>query len=461
MNLQKFSEMCGSIELYRDAATLKRKSRDHFWFSPILSEALDHRRADLVACPLNRDELLQLVRAAVACQVPITPRGSGTGTFGQAVPMAGGVVVDMSGLNKLLWHRGSTCRAEAGIVMGALDQQLQPQGWELRIHPSTRNSATLGGFVAGGHAGIGVINYGIVRDRGNLLGLQVMTAEAEPRLLEIRGDDIETVHHAYGVNGLITEVELPLAPAWDWQDVLVSCDDFMAAARLGYALARASGILKKVVCINDWELARHLDPLSSLMPEGRPVLISMIARESVEAFTALLDEHGARLHFCGPQGSGPEQHPFFEYTWGHTTLRVIRHLPTVTNLACVFDPSCLVESIGRVHAEIGYEAHLHLEFIRFDGQINAQAVPLVPFLDREHLADLTQRIERCGARSANLHTYLLQNGGMKRIDESQLAFKRSADPCGLLNPGKIEGYADVAHVTSRAAEDIKSSGWAY
>lgn len=453
--------MCGGIELHSDAATLRTKSRDHFWFSPILSEALDHRRADVVACPHNKDELLQLMRAAVSCNIPITPRGSGTGTFGQAVPMAGGVVIDMSGLNKLLWHRGSTCRAEAGIVMGALDQQLQPKGWEMRIHPSTRNSATLGGFVAGGHAGIGVINYGIVRDRGNLLGLQVMTAESEPRILEIRGDDIETIHHAYGVNGLITEVELPLAPAWDWQDVLVSCNDFMSAVHLGDALARANGIVKKVVCVNDWELARHLEPLSALIPEGRPVLITMIARESVEAFEALLDEHGARLHFCGPQGSGPNHEPFFEYTWGHTTMRVLRHLPTVTNLACIFDAACLVESIGRVHTEIGYEAHLHLEFIRFNGQINAQAVPLVPFLDREHLADLTKRIESCGARTANLHTYLLQNGGMKRVDEAQLAFKRSADPSGLMNPGKIEGYADTAKTSPPITEDIKSSGWAY
>lgn len=453
--------MCGDIQLYSDAATLKSKSRDHFWFSPLLAEALEDRRADLVALPESQDELLRLVRAAVACRVPITPRGSGTGTFGQAVPMAGGVVVEMSRMNKLLWHRGSTCRAESGIVMGDLDRQLRPKGWEMRIHPSTKNTATLGGFVAGGHAGIGVINHGIVRDRGNLLGLQVVTAEAEPRILEIRGDDIETVHHAYGVNGLITQVELPLAPAFDWQDVLVSCDDFMAAARLADSLARSDGIVKKLVCVNDWELARHLDPLTTLMPSGRPVLIAMVAREAIEAVVALVDEHGAQIHFCGPQESGPEQIPFFEYTWGHTTLRVMRHVPGVTNLACVFNPLNLVEGIAAVHAAIGDEAPLHLEFIRFNGQINAQAVPLVPYLDKEHLADLTKRIENCGARSANLHTYLLQNGGMKRIDESQLAFKRGADPLGLLNPGKIDGYADAAQVLAPTATNIESSGWAY
>jgi hypothetical protein len=306
-----------------------------------------------------------------------------------------------------------------------------------------------------------VVQWGIVRDRGNLSGLQVLTAEAQPRVLEIRGDELETVHHAYGVNGLITEVELPLAPACAWQDVLVSCPDFLAAARLGEALARASGIARKVVCVNDWELARHLGPLADLVPPGAHVLIAMVAPESMEALQGLLDEHAARLCFAGPQGSGPGGIPFFEYTWGHTTLHVLRALPGITNLACVFDPVDLAGGIARVHQEIGYEAFLHLEFIRFNGQVNAQAVPLVPYLDREQLADLTRRIEACGARSANLHTYFLQNGGMKRVDDAQLAFKRRADPLGLLNPGKIAGYADAAMDARGAGVDIAASGWAY
>ena len=48
---------------------------------------------------------------------------------------------------------------------------------------------------------------------GAVTALQVMTVEAEPRLIELRGKDILKVMHAYGVNGIITEVEVPLAPA--------------------------------------------------------------------------------------------------------------------------------------------------------------------------------------------------------------------------------------------------------
>ncbi len=86
------------------------------------------------------------------------------------------------------------------------------------MHPSTRKLATLGGFVGGGHAGVGTVNWGILRDRGNVLGLKIISIEETPRVLELRGDDVNLVHHAYGVNGLVTEVELPLAPAYEWLD---------------------------------------------------------------------------------------------------------------------------------------------------------------------------------------------------------------------------------------------------
>ena len=90
---------------------------------------------------------------------------------------------------------------------------------ELRLHPSTHKTGTLGGYVAGGSSGIGSITWGLLRDRGNILMARVVTMEAEPRILELRGADIQKVNHAYGTNGIITELELPLAPAYRWAEL--------------------------------------------------------------------------------------------------------------------------------------------------------------------------------------------------------------------------------------------------
>jgi FAD/FMN-containing dehydrogenase len=54
------------------------------------------------------------------------------------------------------------------------------------------------------------------------------------------------VSHAYGTNGIITEIEMPLAPAYDWVELLVAFDDFTDAATFALRLANEDGILIKL-----------------------------------------------------------------------------------------------------------------------------------------------------------------------------------------------------------------------
>ena len=53
-------------------------------------------------------------------------------------------------------------------------------GQELRMHPSTRETATIGGFVAGGSGGVGSIHWGMLREPGNILRLRLATLEECP-----------------------------------------------------------------------------------------------------------------------------------------------------------------------------------------------------------------------------------------------------------------------------------------
>ena len=87
--------------------------------------------------------------------------------------------------------------------------------------PRPINTASIGGFIAGGSGGVGSIRWGGLRDCGNIIRLKVATMEARPACSSSTGDDLHKVAHAYGTNGIITEVEMPLAPAYDWVDVIV------------------------------------------------------------------------------------------------------------------------------------------------------------------------------------------------------------------------------------------------
>ena len=93
----------------------------------------------------------------------------------------------------------------------------------------------------------------------------------------------------------------------------------------------------------------------------------------------------------------------------------------------------------------GDEVPLHLEFVRFGGQIACFGLQLVRYTTDERLLAIIDHHNRNGCPVFNPHAYTLEGGGMKQVDQVQLAFKREADPLGLLNPGKMIGWDDPAY----------------
>src|SRR5690606_7318442 len=113
--------------------------------------------------------------------IPVTPRGTGTGNYGQGMPLSGGIFLDMSGMGKVKEIGPGCLVAEPGAMLAKIDRQTRPHsGQELRLFPSTYATASLGGFIAGGSGGVGSIRWGGLRDAGNILSLKVATMEASP-----------------------------------------------------------------------------------------------------------------------------------------------------------------------------------------------------------------------------------------------------------------------------------------
>ena len=96
-NLARFCAAIDGIRVIDNPAEVRLKSRDFFWYSPLLKETLGDKSADLVVCPHDEADVIRVARAAARFHVPVTPRGGGTGNYGQAVPLDGGVVLDMIG----------------------------------------------------------------------------------------------------------------------------------------------------------------------------------------------------------------------------------------------------------------------------------------------------------------------------------------------------------------------------
>jgi FAD/FMN-containing dehydrogenase len=123
---------------------IRAMSRDYYWFSPLLRPLLDEKRADIVYVLETRAQLVRIAAACAGHRVNLTMRGGGTGNYGQAVPLEGGVIIDMTQLNRIISHAPGVGRFEAGARLLDIDRALRDSGWELRYFPSTRRQATIG-----------------------------------------------------------------------------------------------------------------------------------------------------------------------------------------------------------------------------------------------------------------------------------------------------------------------------
>ena len=81
----RFEAELGGIPCITDPAVVRQKSRDFFWYSPILKAQLDHKMADIVVCPRTENEVVTVAVQCARWRVPLTLRGGGTGNYGQAV----------------------------------------------------------------------------------------------------------------------------------------------------------------------------------------------------------------------------------------------------------------------------------------------------------------------------------------------------------------------------------------
>tara|TARA_R110000868_G_scaffold76136_4_gene219278 strand:- start:7122 stop:8522 length:1401 start_codon:yes stop_codon:yes gene_type:complete len=442
VTITSFRAELGDIPVEDHPRIVQQRSRDHYWYSPVLKAKLDHVTAEIVVSPRNNEEVKTVLRAAFKHGIAITPRGAGTGNYGQAMPLSGGAMLNLMNMDKVLEIKPDRVRAQAGAVMEKIDQEtIAAVGGELRFHPSTYRMASIGGFIAGGSGGVGSVRWGGLRNLGSILGLKVITCEAEPRELDLVGEDILKVAHAYGTNGIIVEAEMPLAPAHGWIDMVVGFDNYMDASRFAQGVALQDGLLVKEVStyaapIPEAYFNRH----KPYLKDGQSVVLLMVAPVAADAMTLFVSHHKGDLRYRSDKATEEELKrlpPVYELAWNHTTLRALKVDPTITYLQTRY-PS--LEHLEKIISLLGDELPMHIEVTRQDGVVTLAGLPLVRYTTEARLDEIVAIHEANGCDVFNPHRYTLEEGGMKRTDQKQLDFKRQADPKGILNPGKMVAW---------------------
>ncbi|MGX9721123.1 FAD-binding oxidoreductase [Stenotrophomonas acidaminiphila] len=193
-----------------DATALAAHAQDNSW---------RHALPLGVALPESREQVQAIVRACRAHGVPLVGRGTGTGTTGAAVPVAGGIVLSFARMNRILALRpGDRCAVvEPGVLNGDLQQALQPHGLFWPPDPSSFEICSIGGNLATNAGGPRAVKYGTTRD--NVLGLVAVTGAGEliecggPWTKDATGYDLtHLIVGSEGTLALIVEATLKLAP---------------------------------------------------------------------------------------------------------------------------------------------------------------------------------------------------------------------------------------------------------
>ena len=440
--IEQFRRDIGGVSSTVDERQIRQKSHDFHWYSPILTPQLQSCLAEVVVAPKSEAEIAAIVTAAVRHRVPLTLRGGGTGNYGQSVPLKGGAVVDMTGFNQVLAVEPGRIRVQSGIVIGAALEAALATGQQLMMYPSTMRSATIGGYLGGGFAGIGSVRHGIIRDSGMIQALKIMTIEETPRILTLTGDDVGFVFHSWGTTGIMLEAELKLVPAETWIDCIATFPSYGDVIGFGNA-AFASDLDVFLLSAVERRFAPYYKRLSQYFDGSRDAMFAMVKAGDVDRYFALAAAHnGERAMAVSPeQSAAANLRRIHETAFNHTTLMALQVDRGWTYLQVVmpnpFEPA-LVEAQMR---RFGDEVLMHHEYTREKGRCRIGGLPLIRYTTEQRLNEIMRSFEADGCVINNPHIFKLEDGGRFDPEGRKMAFRAAVDPLGLLNPGKLRSVA--------------------
>jgi FAD/FMN-containing dehydrogenase len=439
----ELSQLIGdSARVLTAPAVLDRLSHDFYWYSPILRPLLAGKTGDVAVQPVSVEETLAVMGFARRHEIPVTVRGAGTGNYGQCVPLQGGIVLDLSLMDKLeeITPEGvAVC--QPGLRLGVLETEARKRGWELRMYPSTLVKASVGGFLAGGSGGIGSVAHGGLRDFDTVRGMEVVTMEEEPHVVRHDGPAVHEILHAWGTNGVLTRIWFALTPAVEWVQLTAAFNTYDEAFSMAERIAVDPVWTKRLVTVFEWPIPSFFTPVKKIVREGKALVLIMIAQAQAEALRGAAEEAGGEVTFAGAY-EGPRTQPLLsDYTWNHTTLWAMKADAAYTYLQCGFSATNCREQFRLLRERYGTEILFHIEFMKNgEGVVFAGAIPVVRFTTEERLNEMIAYCRSIGVFVANPHVNYLEDAGRFREDNIQLRAKEKYDPCGLLNPGKMISF---------------------
>jgi glycolate oxidase len=232
--------------------------------------------------PETAEQISDIMKLANREGIPVIPRGSGTGLSGMAIPAKGGVVLDLSHMNKILKIsiEDRLAIVQPGVVYATLEKALAPFGFFFPPDPASGKVCTLGGNVATNAGGVKGAKYGTTKDY--VLGLQVVLPDGRimrtgsKAIKSVSGYDLTKLFvGSEGTLGIVTEITLKINPKPIAASTGIGTFDSLEDAGHAVSEIMHSGILPSVLEILGRETLMAINKNTDLnLPEVDAILLA-------------------------------------------------------------------------------------------------------------------------------------------------------------------------------------------
>jgi glycolate oxidase len=204
--------------------------------------------------PGTAEQVSEILKLANREQIPVIPRGAGTGLSGMSVPAKGGIVLDLNRMNKILAIsiEDRLAVVQPGVVYASLESALAPYDFFFPPDPASGKVSTLGGNVATNAGGVKGAKYGTTRDY--VLGLQVVLPDGRvmrtgsKAIKSVSGYDLTRLFvGSEGTLGVVTEIILKINPKPRATSTALATFDNLEDAGHAVTEIMHSGILPSVL----------------------------------------------------------------------------------------------------------------------------------------------------------------------------------------------------------------------
>ncbi len=416
---------------------------------------------DVVVIPESEEDVQKVVKICYENDIPITPRGAGSGYTGGSIPVKGGVLLSFEKMDKILWidEDNAVAKVQPGVITYRLQQAVEKRGLFYPPDPASYKFCTMGGNVAENAGGPRCVKYGVTREYIMELDTVVYTGDiihtGRITLKDVAGYDLtRLLIGSEGTLGIFTGITVKLIPKpkakktvkavyMDLESVGKTVKDIFKAGISPSALEFMDKLaINAVEDFGHFGLPRDAEVILLIEVDGHPKALE----DEIAEVAKICQQNGAKVEIAKTDREA-------EKLWEarrSLSPAVAKLGRTKINEDIVFPRSYLPEALPRLR-EIGKKYNLKMVNFGHIGDGNVHANFMINGLDPDEVARAEKAVEEVFELALSYRGSITGEHGVgitkaefmrKQFSPQEMEImrkiKRVWDPKNLINPGKMD-----------------------